>query len=98
MSKQPATKRKAAASTAKAAIQQTTKTSKATSKPPVESSAEEEDEGDGIAETQFDEDSAPRKATKPVKKGTKVTDDTEGFTPREKRLQAKLDIVSTSSR
>lgn len=92
MSKQVASKRKPTALGTKSAPNGSKVIGKA-NKTMAASSDEDDSEDEGVAKTQFDEEHAPEPARTKAAKG-KTGNDEEPLTAREKRLQAKLDIVS----
>lgn len=99
MSKQPTTKPRTATATAKPSKTTQSKTNTKNARPTIDTSGSEDDDDLAIEDSIDVEPARPAKGAKQVKKPVgKVVDDGDALTPREKRLQAKLDIVSNPFR
>ncbi len=95
MSKQTTNKSRTATATAKLSKSQSAKTNGKSTRPARDTSDSEADDDLAIDDSIEVQPSRPTKAVKPTKKPTNtIANDGEPLTPREKRLQAKLDVVS----
>lgn len=95
MSKQTTNKSRTAAATAKLSKSQPAKSNGKSTRPTRDTSDSEADDDLAIDDSIEVQPFRPTKGPKPTKKPTNtIANDDEPLTPREKRLQAKLDVVS----